>query len=108
MVWGIVARLVWIPRRTRRCQHVQPDVRLELCAMCGRDFVNPVEWETVGPEHRRLLLRCGECETWRDVTVTNADAQRYDVELGRRAGVLAALLDRMERERIVPWEMRET
>jgi hypothetical protein len=101
MVWSVVSRFLSVTRRTRRAQHVEPEVRLELCGMCGRDFVNPVAWEPVGSERWRLLLRCGECETWRDVTVTNAVAQRYDVELHHGAGVMAALLDRMDRERMV-------
>jgi hypothetical protein len=69
--------------------------------MCGRDFVNPVDWEPVGSEHWRILLRCGECETWREVTVTNAVAQRYDVELDRRAAVLKASWERLDRERMI-------
>jgi hypothetical protein len=85
----------------RRAQHLQPEGRLELCGMCGRDFVSPVEWEPVGPKHWRLLLRCGECETWRDVTVTNAIALRYDAEPRRQVDVLAALLDRLDRERMI-------
>ena len=69
--------------------------------MCGRDFVNPVAWEPVGSEHWRLLLRCGECETWREVMVPNAVARSYDVELQRCTDRLTALLDRMDRERML-------
>jgi len=69
--------------------------------MCGRDFVNPVDWEPVGAEHWRILLRCGECETWREVTVTNAVARRYDVELKRRAAALARSWERLDRERMI-------
>lgn len=69
--------------------------------MCGRDFVNPVDWEPVGPEQWWLLLRCGECEIRREVTVTNAVARRYDAELNRRAAVLAELLERLDRERMI-------
>ncbi len=69
--------------------------------MCGRDFVNPVDWEPAGSEHWWLLLRCGECETRREVTVTNAVARRYDAELNHRADVLTALLKRLDRERMI-------
>jgi predicted aminopeptidase len=69
--------------------------------MCGRDFVNPVDWEPAGSEHWGLLLRCGECETWREVTVTNAVARRYDAELNRRADIVAASLERLDRERMI-------
>jgi hypothetical protein len=101
MVWAVVAQFLSLPRRARRVRPAEPAVRLELCSICGRDFVNPVEWQPVGTERWRILLRCGECATWRDVTVTNAVAQRYDVELNRRVAVLAASLERMDRERMV-------
>jgi hypothetical protein len=95
MAWRVFGRLM------RRAQDVEADERLEQCPMCGRDFVNPVAWEPVGPEHWWLLLRCGECEARREVTVTNAVARRYDAELNRRADVLAALLARLDRERMM-------
>jgi hypothetical protein len=87
--------------RRRRAPDVEPETGLDHCELCGRDFVTPIDWEPVGAEHWRLLLRCGECETWREVTVANAVAQRYDVELDRGARVLVASLERMDRERMV-------
>jgi hypothetical protein len=98
----VVALILTFAHRTRRAeQQWDPHLRLELCGVCGRDFVNPVDWEPVELERWWILLRCGECGTWRDVTVTNAVAQRYDVELNRRAVGLAATLDRMDRERML-------
>lgn len=98
----VVALVFPFARRTRRAEQQQDlELQLELCGMCGRDFVVPVEWEPVGSEYWRILLRCGECETWRDVTVPNAVAARYDVELNRRAEIVAALLHRMDRERML-------
>lgn len=87
--------------RLRRAWNAKRDAQLERCGVCGRDFVNPVEWAPDGPEHWWLLLRCGECETWRDITVTNEVARRYDAELDRRGRVLAALLERLDRERMI-------
>jgi hypothetical protein len=101
MAWSVFGHLFSVGRRTRRAQTAEAERRLELCAMCGRDFVNPVDWQPAGPEHWWLLLRCGECETWREVTVTNAAARRYDAELGRRAGIVAASLERLDRERMI-------
>ena len=40
--------------------------------MCAADFVNPVDWEPVGDTQWWMLLRCGACDTWREVTVPNA------------------------------------
>ena len=35
-----------------------------------------------------MRLRCGECEVWREVTVTNKVAERFDIELDRRADLI--------------------
>jgi transcription elongation factor Elf1 len=83
----------------RRRRSHRPD-ELETCLVCGRDFVNPVDWEPVDEHGWWMLLRCGECDTWREVTVSNEIAQRFDVELNRRTDVLARALDRVDRQRM--------
>ena len=98
---GVLALIFSLPRRLRGPQHQDAEVRLERCGVCGGDFVHLVEWQPAGPEHWRLLLRCGECETWCDVTVPNAVAQRYDAALDGCARDLATLVDRMDRERML-------
>jgi flavoprotein len=81
----------------------RPDVDrdLEHCAFCTKDFVNPVDWEPVTPEAWWMLLRCGECHTFREVTVTNAVAERFDLELDRRADMLQRALAKLDRERML-------
>ena len=64
--------------------------------MCLRDFVNPVDWEPVGDTHWWMLLRCGACDVWRETTVTNAIAARFDLELDRRLNVLARAVERID------------
>jgi flavoprotein len=76
------------------------DVHLETCAMCSADFVNPVDWEPVGETQWWMLLRCGACNTWREVTVPNAVAARFDLELDRRLDVLTRAVERLERTRM--------
>jgi flavoprotein len=76
------------------------DVQLETCAMCSADFVNPVDWEPVGEAEWWMLLRCGACDTWREVTVANAVAARFDLELDRRLDVLTRAFERLERTRM--------
>ncbi len=73
-----------------------PEIHLETCALCGTDFVNPVDWEPAGDTHWWMLLRCGACDTWREATVTNDIAARYDLELDRRLDILAHALDRID------------
>jgi hypothetical protein len=74
------------------------NVQLETCAMCGGDFVNPVEWQPAGETHWWMLLRCGACDTWREVTVPNAVAARFDGQLDRRLDVLARAAKRLDRK----------
>lgn len=76
------------------------DVQLETCAMCAADFVNPVDWEPVGDTQWWMLLRCGACDTWREVTVPNAIAARFDLELDRRLDVLTRAAERLEAVRM--------
>jgi flavoprotein len=77
----------------------QPDleVQLETCGICKSDFVNPVDWEPVGDSHWWMLLRCGACDTWREATVTNAIAARYDFELDKRLDVITRAVDRIDK-----------
>jgi flavoprotein len=88
--------LSWRPAATRP----DADTALERCAFCGRDFVNPIDWEPVTPEAWWMLLRCGECHTFREVTVTNAVAERFDLELDRRADMLQRALYKLDTERM--------
>jgi hypothetical protein len=90
------------PRNRLRGKAAQPDadLHLESCAMCKADFVNPVDWEPVGDTHWWMLLRCGACDTWRETTVTNAIAARFDFELDRRLDMLTRALDRIDRRRM--------
>jgi hypothetical protein len=81
-------------------QNPDPDAHLVTCAMCSGDFVNPVDWEPVGDTHWWMLLRCGACDTWREVTVTNDVAARYDIELDRRMDIVARALERLDRSRM--------
>jgi hypothetical protein len=68
--------------------------------MCGDDFVNPVDWEPEGDSHWWMLLRCGACDTWREATVSNEVAARFDAELDRRLDILHRAWDRIDRGRM--------
>jgi hypothetical protein len=60
----------------------------------------PVGWFPVGGgEEVQILLRCGQCEAWRRVTVSMTVAEALDREhMAVRRGMEAALR-RLERER---------
>jgi hypothetical protein len=80
---------------------LDPELHLEACPMCRADYVNPVDWEPVGDTHWWMLLRCGACDIWREVTVTNQVATRFDVELDRRLDVVARALEKLDHRRMV-------
>ena len=87
-------------RSRRKPDRPDFDVQLEHCAVCHEDFVNPVDWEPVGEDSWWMLLRCGACDTWREVTTTNAVAERFDVELDRRLDIVARALQRLDSHRM--------
>jgi hypothetical protein len=90
----------WLSRALPWRRRPDLDVALEHCGFCGKDFVNPVDWEPVTSEAWWILLRCGECHTFREVTVTNAIAERFDLELDRRADLLQRALHKLDTERM--------
>jgi hypothetical protein len=48
-----------------------------------------------------MLLRCAQCETYRDVTVGNDVAAAYERDLQRGRAEIAATLERSDRERML-------
>jgi hypothetical protein len=87
-------------RRLLRRSAAREDSGLSTCAACGRDFVNPVEWEPDGEDRWWMHLRCGGCGTEREVTVGNAVAERYDEELARGAKAISRAVKRLDEERM--------
>jgi len=78
----------------------RPDAGLELCPVCDRDFVQPVDWEPIGDERWWMFLRCAECGMSREVVVSNAQADRFERELHARASVLSNAVRKLEGERM--------
>ena len=91
----------WLSRALGRGLSRPHEDDLHACAACGMDFVIPIDWEPVTPESWWMRLRCGECEVWREVTVTNAVAERFDIELDRRAALIDRALQKLDRERMI-------
>src|SRR4029079_19311643 len=77
-----------------------PENRLETCPVCEKDFVQPVSWEPDGEERWWMFLRCGERGMSREVSVTNADAERFETALPSRASILSLALRRLEFDRM--------
>ena len=74
-----------------------PGSGLHQCCLCHDDFVVPVWWEETDDERWHMLLRCAQCETYRDVVVGTDVVAAYERELQRGA----ATLDRADRARML-------
>jgi transcription elongation factor Elf1 len=78
-----------------------PGSGLHQCRVCHDEFVVPVCWEEVDDERWHMLLRCAQCETYRDVIVNNDVAKVYERDLDRGRAEIAATLERRDRARMV-------
>lgn len=83
----------------RRRRH-PPGAGLHECALCHDDFVVPVKAEALELGRWDLRLRCGQCGTYRDVVVSDGEAERYDLDLQRGMSEIAAALSREDRDRM--------
>jgi hypothetical protein len=70
---------------------------LDRCPLCEADFVVPVDIQALEAGGWSLLLRCGQCEAYTDLIVSDETAQAYDLDLGRGMAAIAAALGREER-----------
>ena len=84
----------------RRSQ--QPD-SLEFCAACGADYVNPYDWTAIEDHSWWMALRCAQCGHEREVVVGNAEAERFDEALDRRADPIATALHHIDSARMQTW-----
>ena len=78
-----------------------PGSELHVCPGCRTSFVCPVDWGFLaGGDQVWILLRCGQCENWRDVTVSTEAAERCSQELERARSHIAATLQQLELQRM--------
>ena len=67
---------------------------------CGSRFVTAVESKEIGGGARRLLLRCGECATWRDAIAPPGAARAFDRASALQLEAIARALERLDLERM--------
>ena len=77
-----------------------PGSGLHQCALCHAEAVVPVWWESVGDDRWHMLLRCGACGTFRDVTVGDDVAHAYERDIERGTREIRAELERLDRDRM--------
>ena len=73
---------------------------LEICPVCTRDFVNPIDWAPLSGDRWWMLLRCGDCGAAREVTADADTANAFDGELNRRLAAVAETADQLDLERM--------
>lgn len=64
-----------------------PGEGMHVCGACSGTLVYPVRWECAGPRQWAVLLRCPECEHWRQGVFSNLDCDAFDdhLDAGTRA-----------------------
>jgi len=73
---------------------------LEVCVLCDRDFVQPLDWEPLGEDRWWMFLRCAECGVSREVVIANSEAERFETALHGRAAVISTAARKLEAERM--------
>jgi hypothetical protein len=84
----------------RRRRQPPPGSGLHQCPLCHDDSVVPVFAEAIDLGRWDMRLRCGRCETFRDIIVSDDDASRYDRDLSQGMAEIAAALRREDRDRM--------
>jgi hypothetical protein len=78
-----------------------PGSGLHACPACRASFVCPIEWELLaGGYEVWILMRCGECEAWREVTVSAEVAERFSQDFDLARSHIAATLHRLDCQRM--------
>jgi hypothetical protein len=80
------------PTRTAR-----DEADLHVCISCGSTLVQPVKWSRAGSRAWRVLLRCPECDLYREDVVGQQAVYAFDRELDRGFAELIAQHDRLVR-----------
>lgn len=75
---------------TRRPDVDAPVENLCHCLRCDSPLVQPVSWEEAEEGTWRVMLRCPECETWRDERFDQATVEAFDEALDAGTDALTA------------------
>jgi hypothetical protein len=78
----------------------EPDQELHRCLDCGSGLVHPVQWEEAGPENWTVLLRCPNCDVFREGVFGQATVEAFDEELDRGADALLCAYKRLIRSNL--------
>jgi hypothetical protein len=77
-----------------------PAARPPACPMCHGDRACPMAWGEIDDSHWWVALRCGDCEVWNEVVLSNAEAAALDVELDRQMRQMWRAAEQLDLERM--------
>lgn len=75
----------------------EPHQDLHVCLACSSGLVYPVEWAEAGLENWSVLLRCPNCDLYRDGIFSHHTVEAFDTELDRGADALTRDYKRLMR-----------
>jgi hypothetical protein len=67
----------------------EPHQHLHICVECSSGLVHPVEWEESGAQNWRVLLRCPNCDVYREGVFSQDMVEAFDEALDQGAEALA-------------------
>ena len=83
-----------------RKQRPRKAAGLQLCLMCGSPYVVSVESCRLGDGGRWMLLRCGECDAWRQAIAPPGAAKAFERALDEDLQEISDTIERLDRERM--------
>jgi DNA-directed RNA polymerase subunit RPC12/RpoP len=85
------------PRPGRAPMETHEEREAHVCPLCGSRLVYPLNWERDGDATWNLTLRCPECETRRDISLSRRGVEALNRELYRGVQELAREADTISR-----------
>jgi hypothetical protein len=79
---------------------------MRYCLSCNTDAVHPFEWEEAGPDHWDVLLRCGNCDTFRRDIFHQVEVEDFDAWLDDCMDEIQNAAVRMARDNFKEWGER--
>jgi hypothetical protein len=70
------------------------------CPLCHSELMCPMEWGMADEASWWILARCGDCEAWEEIVVSNKQAALLDQELDRQMTAMVQAADRLDAERM--------
>jgi hypothetical protein len=70
------------------------------CPLCHSDLACPMEWGVADEASWWILVRCGDCEAWKEIVISNEQAALLDRELDRQMTAMSRAADRLDAERM--------